>query len=182
MLLSRLKRCGVALLLLSVASSASAEKPVFGANDVATVFFINKSDDHNRVDYGLRLDAACRPVGKEALFPYWREFENAPPVRTHPLGWWEYTAYGVADQGPTDVPGEHHVKLKRLPRDLIVVIQKSAEGKCTAIAKAHVAGVAGAEVLSAFAKLRSVLGTVQYVEIHARDPRSGAMLSERLEN
>ncbi len=149
---------------------------------MATVFFIDKSDDHNRVDYGLRLDAACRPVGEEAFFPYWREFEDAPPVRTHALGWWEYTAYGVTDQGPTAVPGEYRVKLKRLPRPIVIVISRTQGGRCATVARSLVAGVADAEVTSAFAKLRTAIHTVEYVEIHARNPHTGAILSERLTN
>lgn len=168
--------------LSSIAASARAATPEFAPHDVPTVFFINKSDDHNRVDYGLRLDAECRPVGDEALFPYWREFENAPPVRTHPLGWWEFTAYGIAQQGPSSVPGEYRVKLKRLPRVLLIRTAKKADGKCSAVAQTSVAGVADAEVVSAFAKLRSVVHSVEYLEMHARDPRTGTMLSERLDN
>lgn len=34
-----------------------------GANDVQTTFFIAKSDDRNRVDYGMRLDTNRAPVG-----------------------------------------------------------------------------------------------------------------------
>ncbi len=170
------------LLTLLLAGEALADKPEFGTHDVATVFYIDKSDDHNRVDYGLRLDADCKPVGREALFPYWRVFEDAPPVRTQPLGWWEYTAYGVADQNSTGTPGEYRVKLKRLPRTILIVISKTESSRCTAVAHSLVAGVPDAEVLSAFAKLRTALHTVLYVEIHARNPHTGAMLSERLEN
>jgi hypothetical protein len=47
-----------------------------------TLFFISKSDDENRVDYGMRLDSKCAPYGDESVFPYWREFEPLPPVRT----------------------------------------------------------------------------------------------------
>ena len=73
--------------------------PDFGPNDVATVFFFSKSDDRNRVDYGLRLDATCMPVGEEPLFPYWREFESEPPgLKTHSLKFFEYAGYGVSEQ------------------------------------------------------------------------------------
>jgi hypothetical protein len=58
----------------------------FGANDLPTLFFIAKSDDRNRVDYGMRLDSRCAPYGDEPVFPYWREFEPPPPVRTRSMG------------------------------------------------------------------------------------------------
>src|SRR5450432_4841953 len=77
---------------------ARADAMQFGAHDIETVFFISKSDDRNRVDYGIRLNDHCAPVNDEAVFPYWREFENSPPVRTHSLGIFEYVPYGFSEQ------------------------------------------------------------------------------------
>ena len=70
------------LTVATVAGDARADAVPFGAHDVATIFFISKSDDHNRVDYAIHLDAHCVPVHDDAMYFYWREFEKAPPVRT----------------------------------------------------------------------------------------------------
>jgi hypothetical protein len=78
--------CVVGFALLAAPSSARAGDPSFDANDIETLFFIAKSDDRNRVDYGMRLDKHCAPVGEAPVFPYWREFEPPPPVRTKPWG------------------------------------------------------------------------------------------------
>ena len=42
--------------VLGGVSDAKAGEPPFGRFDVRTVFYISKSDDHNRVDYGIHLD------------------------------------------------------------------------------------------------------------------------------
>ena len=179
---SRCTLTALAVALALAASPAFADKPAFGPNDVPTVFFIDKSDDHNRVDYGLRLDAACQPAGKDALVPYWREFERSPPVRVHPLGWFEHVAYGIADQrlvrrGPAGA--EYQARLKRLGRTLVIVTRREADGRCSAVAHALVAGVPGAVLDSAFVKLRRPM-SVDYVEIHGRNPATGARLEERV--
>lgn len=164
-----------------LAAPAHAEEQTFGPHDIATVFFFNKSDDKNRVDYGLRLDANCMPVGDEPLFPYWRELENAPPERTHPLKFIEYAAYGVADQKILKRPGvaEISVRLRALDRPITVVTEKDESGKCRAVAWAKVNGVEKAQLSSAYIKL-SHGWSVAYVEVHGKDPRAGKDLLEKL--
>lgn len=163
-------------------TAAAEAKPTFGPNDILTLFFINKSDDKNRVDYGMRLDADCAPREKEPVFPYWREFENAPPVRTHPLGLFEYYPYGIASQrvlsrSPSGT--EYFVRLKRIHRDLFVTITKEADGRCTALVYTTIANQERVELLSAYVKLRRPL-SVEYVDIHGRDPRTGQPVDERV--
>ena len=88
----------VAGTLTASARNALAGEPKFGRNDLETLFFVSKSDDHNRVDYGMRLDDHCAPVGDEPVFPYWREFEPPPPVRTKPMGAFSKMGYGISTQ------------------------------------------------------------------------------------
>ncbi len=171
---------GAALALAS--GDARADNPSFGPNDVETVFFVSKSDDRNRVDYGLRLGADCAPLGDSALFPYWREFENSPPVRTHSLGWIEYVAYGVSDQRLLhrgEVGAQLAVRLKAVSRDVVVATKRGADGKCQATARCSIAGISGAELSSAHVKLRRAL-TVEYIDLFGRDPATGASLVERI--
>lgn len=176
---------GGALAALSSPADAPAtgkEDPAFGPNDVHTVFFIAKSDDKNRVDYGLRLDDACVPVGNDPVFPYWREFENSPPVRTHSLKWFEFVAYGVKEQKllrKTATGAELAIHLKPLPRELIITTERGPDGRCRAIARATVAGVPDAEIISAYVKLKRAM-SVEYVEIYGKHPKTGEPLTERL--
>jgi hypothetical protein len=178
-------RARVALALVAVASllaaTAWAAFPRFGANDVRTLFFISKSDDKNRVDYGIRLDAECRATGSDAVFAYWREFEPPPPVRTHALSFMDRLAYGISAQGPiksSGKGGEHYLRLKRYPRDIRISTQKGSGG-CEAVVRTTIAGVPSARLASIFAKLSGPL-SVAYIDIAGTHPKTGALLQERL--
>lgn len=171
---------GVAVALAS--AEAHAADPAFGPNDVATAFFVSKSDDRNRVDYGVRLDADCAPSGEAPVFPYWREFENSPPVRTHSLGWIEYLGYGISEQRITRPEGggaEIAIRLKAVARDLVIAIKKGADGKCQATVRCTLAGISGAQLSSAHIKLRRAL-SVEYIELFGREPATGASVVERI--
>ncbi|HNN93214.1 MAG TPA: DUF4833 domain-containing protein [Pseudomonadota bacterium] len=157
--------------------------PSFGPHDVQTVFFIDKTDDHNRVDYALRLDAECVPQGKEPLFPYWRVFENAPPVRTLNLGWWEYVAYGLSEQKiVTRSPGSVllRVQLKQFARPIDVLVRRGEDGLCTTQAKTTIASQEGIEFISVHVTLSKVIKKVLFVDVFGRKPESGEAVSERM--
>ncbi len=173
----------IALFALAAAPDrVAADQPEFGPNDVPTAFFINKSDDHNRVDYGVRLDATCRPVGSEPVFPYWREFENAPPVRTHGLKWIERFVYGLGKQRIVrhePAGAEITVRLKKLDREVVISTSRTPEGRCTSIARTHIGRLDAALLHSAYVKLYRPM-SVEYVEIRGTDPDSGEPVTERL--
>jgi len=165
------------------ASLAHADEPRFGAHDIVTLFFISKSDDRNRVDYGMRLDANCLAAKSDAVFPYWREFEKSPPVRTHSLGTFEYLAYGVSEQrtvqrGPSG--GQLLLKLKQVGRPIWVVTQRDANGRCTASTRTTVAGVP-AELISIYVKLQGPL-SVAYLDVKGRDLKTQKIVTERVEH
>ncbi|HEX7603581.1 MAG TPA: DUF4833 domain-containing protein [Polyangiaceae bacterium] len=171
----------VALATLAPAD-ARADEPKFGPYDVQTVFFISKSDDKNRVDYGMRLNESCAPLNDDAVFPYWREFEHAPPVRTHGLNMFEYVPYGIADQRMlrrTQTGGEHTMRLKQLARPISITTHKEADGHCTAVAHARISGVDNAELVSVYAKLAGAL-SVEYIDVKGKDPQTGAEIVERI--
>ena len=171
----------IALLTLVTAVTAAADDPAFGANDVPTVFYFSKSDDRNRVDYGLKLDTSCAPVGDEPLFPYWREFETQPPgVHTHTLKFFEYAGYGVSEQRIKKLDGkiELTVKLKALPRDIVITIEKGEGGKCVVTPRAVIGGSPNVQLVSAYIKLKSGW-SVEYVEVKGRTA-DGRNLAERL--
>ena len=171
----------VLLAFLTQSNDAHAGAVNFGANDVQTVFFINKSDDHNRVDYGIHLNANCAPTGDDAVFPYWREFEPPPPVRTHTLGIFEYVPYGFSEQRlvhRSQTGGDQLVRLKQLDRPIAVHTRKDGD-HCVATAYARIAGVEGAQLVSVYAKLAGAT-SVDYVEIHGKNAQTGADLVERV--
>jgi hypothetical protein len=171
----------VLLAVLTQSSDAHAGAVSFGANDVQTVFFISKSDDRNRVDYGIHLNDHCAPTGDDAMFPYWREFEPPPPVRTHTLGIFEYVPYGFSEQRlvhRSQTGGDQLVRLKQLDRPIAVRARKDGD-HCVAIAYARVAGVEGAQLVSVFAKLSGAT-SVDYVDIHGKNTATGADLVERV--
>lgn len=171
----------VAGLTCASPAGASTAAMVFGPNDVPTVFFISKSDDRNRVDYGLRLDASCVPVDDDAVIVYWREFEKAPPVRTHPLSLLEYVPYGVAEQHRvqrTPTGAEYALRLKQLDRRIVILTRREQDGSCSATATTVVKGTR-AQLVSVYAKLAGVM-SVEYIDIHGKDLETGAPLSERI--
>jgi hypothetical protein len=90
---------GAIVLVLAVAGGGGRARatPHIGASDLPTLFYIAKSDDRNRVDYGVRLDARCAPVGDAPIFAYWRRFEPGQ----EPLGdlsFLDQRGYGIAHQ------------------------------------------------------------------------------------
>jgi hypothetical protein len=172
----------LALLLLVPSRFASAGEVQFGPFDIQTVFFIDKSDDHNRVEYGLRLDANCVPVGKTPVFLYWREFEPPPPVRVKKSGLLDQVGYGIAEQRLVQQSAEGTVlfmELKQVHRPILVSIHKDASGRCTALPRMTIAGVPEVELLSAHVSLAGFL-RVAHIDLFGRDSATGAVITERL--
>jgi hypothetical protein len=168
--------------VVATAGDARASTVAFGPHDVQTVFFISKSDDRNRVDYGIRLNDHCAPVGDDAVFPYWRELEHSPPVRIHSLGMLEYVPYGFSEQRLVHrslTGGDQLVRLKQLARPILVRSRKLPDGRCTATAYARIGGVEGAELVSVYAKLAGAM-SVDYIDIHGKNPQNGADIVERV--
>lgn len=100
--MSRRLGAGVALALLTATSIAYANVD-FAATDVPTIFYVDKSDDRNRVDYGIRLDGRCLPTSGSPMVVYWREFERGSGGRvTHGLNIFEGPVYGVGSQRITE--------------------------------------------------------------------------------
>ena len=146
-----------------------------------TVFFINKSDDRNRVDYWMRLDATCSAANDEAIVPYWHEFEPPPPERTKPLSMLAKMGYGVSSQklvkrSPTG--GDYTLRLKQVDRTISIATKRGADGRCVATARMTIAG-ASAELLSVYVKLGGPL-SVDYIDVKGREPGTGKAVVERL--
>jgi hypothetical protein len=168
--------------LMALPRSALAQDPSFGPNDLETLFFISKSDDHNRVDYGMRLDTHCAPYGEEPVFPYWREFEPPPPVRTKSMGAFSRMGYGISMQRVlrrTAAGGEIAVKLRQVDRTIFVTTTRGTNGRCSALVRTRIANVEYAELVSIFVKLSGPL-SVSYIDVKGRDLASAKPIEERL--
>jgi Domain of unknown function (DUF4833) len=170
-----------ALGLLAVAPPARAADVQFGPKDVATVFYIGKSDDKNRVDYGIRLDGDCVPIGNSAVFGYWREFESTPVVLSN-LSFLDKIPYGFKDQGlvsRTATGADYFVRLKQFDRTIAIGTKKEADGTCSATARAKIGTTGIAQLVSVFAKLSGPF-SVYYIDIHGKDFATGAPILERV--
>jgi hypothetical protein len=172
-------------ILCLLASDASAKDPTFTRFDVPTVFYIAKSDDRNRVDYGIHLDDHCAPASDQAVFQYWREFENSPPVRIHGLGMLETIVYGIShQQAVTKTPtgGAHIVTLRQFDKKPIrIVTKKDADGRCSAQARAIINGK-DRELTYVYVKLAKggLTPSIDYVGVHGKDGDAGLDVEERL--
>ena len=171
----------VAFASLAPASTAQAGEIPIGPHDVATTFFINKSDDTNRVDYGIRLDAACAPASDDAIFSYWRIFEKSPPVRTQELSLLDRIPYGIAEQHRLPVTpngAEYALKLKQLTRPIVITTKREPDGRCTATARTTING-STALLLSVYVKLAG-FASVDYIDVVGRNLETGASITERI--
>ena len=172
--------------MLIATTVLALQQPQMGTHDVPTVFWISKSDDKNRVDYGIRLDARCAPVKDDAVFQYWRHFE--PPddgTQTHLLGTMEYIPYGISEQRTirkTQTGGIHILKLRQFDKSPVgIVTKKSADGRCTSQARA-VINSKETELTYIYVKLAKggLMPSVEYVDVHGKDLETGAEVIERV--
>jgi hypothetical protein len=151
-------------------------------HDVETVFYISKSDDHNRVDYGIHVDSTCAPTGNDAVYPYWREFEPPPPVRTHKLGVFEGRAYGISSQRTikkTDDGGIQEMRLRQFDSMLITITTKKERDGCVAHAVTTIAGKQ-AELLSVHVTLKGLM-SVDHVVVYGTDLQTRAPIEQRID-
>jgi hypothetical protein len=171
----------LAVAALAAAPHARADEPAFGPNDVPTLFFIAKNLDKNRVDYGIRLDASCAPQSDDAIVPYWRLFEGAPPGRTKPLSLIDHVPYGIAEQkllSKSASGAEYRVRLKQLARPITIVTKKESDGKCSATARARI-GDGTAQLVSVFAQMKSII-TADYIDVFGKKLDDGSAVTERI--
>ncbi len=116
--------------------------PQIGSHDVATLFYIAKSDDRNRVDYGVQLDAACAPIGDAPLYAYWRRFEPGQP-RFGDLNLFDAAAYAIASQEVRvrETTGSWiEFRVRSLTtRRLLALVRRDGE-RCTGVAQTTIDG------------------------------------------
>jgi len=179
------RRCLVTVLVLLAAASlavgggiASAEVRI-QRTDVPTVFYISKSDDRNRVDYGIHLDETCRPIGSEPVFTYWRRFEPNEQ-RIGDLNELDRQAYGVAAQQVLAGPRTTRVvlQIRALPVRVVTVVVREVEGRCEAFAQMTISG-RRARLDHVFVQLGGLF-RVDHIDVRGASLDSSAPAHERI--
>jgi hypothetical protein len=124
------------------AVAARAGSPVPAGSSIA-VFSIAKSENKNQVQYVIRVDDHCAPVGPAPVSAYWRMLEKGP-AETAPILAREVRAYGLASQAVVAKDasgGQTRVVLTALPgRPLTIATSRASDGTCRALTTATVAG------------------------------------------
>jgi hypothetical protein len=164
---------------LVVAPTADAD-PRFGPNDVRTLFEIGKSDDRNVVQYGIRLDKECMPVGDEPIYVYWRQFEKGPDV-TEDLNLLDKTVYGIKGEWVTKRAADGSkvlMTLRSTDRPIAIVVKRSDNGKCVGDAIASINGQP-AHLERVFVHIAGFL-KVDWIEIRGRSVANGSAVVERV--
>jgi hypothetical protein len=107
------------------------------------LFTIAKSENKNQVEYDVRVDDRCAPLGPAPVSAYWRMLESGP-TRTEPILPREQPAYGLASQtvvASGDSGGNARLVLRALPkRPIDIVTVRGRDGTCRALAELPIAG------------------------------------------
>lgn len=168
--------------LTALPYGASADDSVrLGAHDVATVFYIAKSENNVQVHYGVRLDEACRPVGSSPVFAYWSR-QRAAGRQAARLDGMARRLYGVSEKQNVQVKStggrvQMHVRaLERVAVD--IEIEKTPSG-CAAVPTTKI-GAERAQLESAFLKIGRFGMSVDYVDVIGSRLANGARVVQRI--
>jgi hypothetical protein len=170
-----------ALVLLAAGASArgdvTARTPAERPDDIPRLFSVRKSENRNRVDYGMRLDPGCTTHGATPVFAYWRMLESGPTA-TAPLRRMEHRAYGVASQRVLANGRRVALVLRALPERQLTVVVTTTPNGCAAETTLRVGGVNA--VLEDVYVAQSGALSVDHIELRGRDIRTRAMVVERI--
>jgi hypothetical protein len=164
----RLRFAGLAALgLLALAGGsgvARADETRFGRYDVQTLFAVGKNTNKNEVQYGIRLDQDCLPVGDAPVYAYWRDYEKGPTV-TSDLTVLDRSVYGIKSQTVVSrSPEESKVVMTvRSTERPIAVFTHKQGGRCVGETVARINGIS-ALMNSVFVHLAGLF-SVDWVEI-----------------
>ena len=166
-------------------TTARSDGPRFGRDDVATVFYISKSENRNRVDFGMKLDSNCQPRGSEPVFPYWRMLANSP-VSLEGLSTGEPRAYGIGGQRVHDRSRDGtwvHVELRALSsRAVEVLTLRNSSGRCAAGARIRINGQQS-HLHHVYVQLsRGFIPRPQWVQLHGRTIADERPARERIDD
>ena len=168
----------LALSITGVAADAGASESRFGANDIPTLFGIAKNTNRNVVEYGIRLDAECKPIGNEPVYAYWHDYEQGPNVYAD-LNFIDRTVYSVSRQNVVrrDASGSRVIIVLKAASDRSIAVNISKrDGKCVSETNAFISGTA-ARLDRIFVQ---VSGTFSYDWIELRGFANGKPIVERV--
>lgn len=177
-----IRRIAVFVAVLGVAAVARADVH-FERHDVQTVFFIDKSDDHNRVDYGIHLDTSCHGASGSPMEVYWREFENGADGRvTHGLNMFEGPVYGVGSQRVVETRDDGmtlEIDIRALSSRRLRIVTARAPHGCTARAEMTIHGTS-AYLDHVHLTLGDSPGTLRFADIHGTAVEGGSAVTEHV--
>jgi len=179
----RARRGRVPLLLHGLSACATSPSAFAGSpaappprvENVPQLFTVGKSENKNRVAYGMKLDERCAPIGDGPVYAYWRMLEKGASV-TEPLLPREEPAYGIQRQRVEG--GVTKILLRAVPDREIWIEPKVVDGRCTATAWTRIAGTRAA-LYDIFVQLRWPFG-VDHLRVRGRTAQ-GALVDEILE-
>ncbi len=164
---------------LMLPASPALARVTFGDHDVRTIFYISKSDDRNRVDYGIRLTAQCQPDGDEPVYAYWHRFEP----RQSPFGdlrGLDRRAYGIRRQTVSSRASNGswiEMRIRGFSRErILILVQRGSDGTCHARAQVRIDD-RDAFLHHIFIQLAGPM-RIQNVTLEGTDVQSGSPLRE----
>jgi hypothetical protein len=165
--------------LAALASVPAVARGQGRSRDVSSVFFVAKSENRNQVHYGVHLDEACEPAGRDPVFAYWRMLERGP-LATEPLLPLEVGAYGMRDQHVArgEKGGQVSVTLRALTARTILIDSRPQGDACVVTASTQIGGVP-AYLTSVYAQLGWPFG-VAYLLLSGRSLADGREVRERV--
>lgn len=175
-------RAGVALIgvLLATTMDARAEQVPQLSFDVS-LFTISKSENRNQVQYAVRVDEHCVPLGVAPVWAYWRMIEQGP-TRTAPLLGREQPAYGAAGQWILErnpEGGRIRLVLRAMPsRPIEIETTRGPAGACVGTSTMTIAG-APAHLFGVYAKLKWPIG-VDYLLVEGWALDGSHVVTERV--
>lgn len=168
-----------AVVALGVGVAVPASALRLGESDVPTVFYVSKSDDRNRVDYGVRLDERCQPARSQPIFAYWRRFEPGHP-RFGELNFLDRQAYGITEQRiASRNEGGAWIELhtRAAPRERLLVLTNPTESGCQARVRMNL-NRRPVWLHHAHVQLRGPM-MVDHIMFHGTDAETGAPVRHR---
>lgn len=161
---------------------ASADRLVFGPKDIASAFFVSKSENKNQVHYAVRVDDECVPMGPTPIWGYWRMLESGPAA-LEPMLPREQKGYGIGSQtvvARAADGGTVRLVLRALPNRVILVAVKKQGPGCVATSTTTVAG-APAHLFNVHVKLKWPFG-VSYLLLQGRAVDDARVLQEKIDD
>jgi hypothetical protein len=99
------------------------------ADNAQTAFYVSSSGDSGRVNYDIRLNPDCSPVGSAPVYYYWRKDDGS----TRPLNGMEQIGYGINHQsvsGNTVTLALNAFQDHGITKALTITSSKATNGTC----------------------------------------------------